>query len=67
MVALAHLLDKGTGMEAPVLQTAVIWYLIGNEGISITENLAEIGVPLPKSLLYALARLKKEDTNNGIR
>src|SRR5690606_14925969 len=66
LVALAHLLDKGTGMDAPVLQTAVIWYLIGNEGISITENLAEIGVPIPKNLLDTLARLKKEDTNNGI-
>jgi len=65
LVALAHLLDKGTGMDAPVLQTAVIWYLIGNEGISITENLAEIGVPIPKNLLDTLARLKKEDTNNG--
>jgi toxin secretion/phage lysis holin len=66
LVALTHLLDKGTGMDAPVLQTAVIWYLIGNEGISITENLAEIGVPIPKNLLDTLARLKKEDTNNGI-
>jgi len=66
LVALAHLLDKGTGMDAPVLQTAVIWYLIGNEGISITENLAEIGVPIPKNLPDTLARLKKEDTNNGI-
>ena len=65
LVSLAHLLDKGTGMDAPVLQTAVIWYLIGNEGISITENLAEIGVPIPKNLLDTLARLKKEDTNNG--
>lgn len=58
LVSLAHLLDKGTGMSAPVLQTAVIWYLIGNEGISITENLGEIGVPIPASLTNALKRLK---------
>lgn len=61
LVSLAHLLDKGTGMSAPVLQTATIWYLIGNEGVSITENLGEIGVPLPKALLEALNRLKNED------
>lgn len=64
LVSLAHLIDKGTGMAAPVLQTAVIWYLIGNEGISITENLAEIGVPIPQTLLDALARLKKGDGKN---
>ena len=58
LVALAHLIDKGTGMSAPVLQTATIWYLIGNEGISITENLGEIGVPIPEALTKALKRLK---------
>ena len=58
LVALAHLIDKGTGMSAPVLQTATIWYLVGNEGISITENLGEIGVPIPEALTKALKRLK---------
>ena len=59
LVSLAHLLDKGTGMSAPILQTATIWYLVGNEGISITENLAEIGVPIPEPLLKALERYKR--------
>jgi len=61
LVSLAHLLDKGTGMSAPILQTATIWYLVGNEGISITENLAEIGVPIPESLREGLERFKKGD------
>ncbi len=64
LVSLAHLLDKSTGMSAPVLQTATIWFLVGNEGISITENLSEIGVPLPKTLTEALHRLKNEDMDN---
>ena len=59
LVSLAHLLDKGTGMSAPILQTATIWYLIGNEGISITENLGEIGVPIPKVVTNALKRLRE--------
>lgn len=63
LVSLAHLLDKGTGMTAPVLQTATIWFLVANEGISITENLGEIGVPIPKGLLGALDRLKKGDVD----
>lgn len=67
LVALAHLLDRGTGMTAPVLQTATIWFLIANEGISITENLGEIGVPIPKALLDALERLKtKKEETKGV-
>ena len=62
LVAVAHLLDVGTGMEAPILQTATTWFLIANEGISITENLGEIGVPIPKSLQEALRRLRDEES-----
>lgn len=65
LVSLAHLLDKGTGMSAPILQTATIWYLVGNEGISITENLAEIGVPIPEPLLKALERYKKGEPGDS--
>lgn len=61
LVALASLIDRGTGMSAPVLQTATIWYLIANEGLSITENLGEIGVPIPKSLQEALRRLRSDE------
>lgn len=61
LVALAHLIDKGMGMSTPVLQTATIWYLVANEGISITENLGEIGVPIPQSLQNALRRLRDDE------
>ena len=61
LVALAHLLDKGTGMSAPVLQTATIWFLVANEGLSITENLGEIGVPIPRTLQDALKRLRDDE------
>lgn len=61
LVALASLIDRGTGMSAPVLKTATIWYLIANEGLSITENLSEIGVPIPKSLQEALRRLRSDE------
>jgi len=60
LVAVAHLLDQIAGLGAPVLQTATIWFLIANEGISITENLGEIGVPIPQAIQEALRRLKDE-------
>jgi toxin secretion/phage lysis holin len=61
LVAVAHLLDQIAGLGAPVLQTATIWFLIANEGVSITENLGEIGVPIPKTLQDALRRLRDEE------
>ncbi len=61
LVAVAHLLDQVSGLGAPVLKTATIWFLIANEGISITENLGEIGVPIPKTLQDALRRLRDEE------
>jgi toxin secretion/phage lysis holin len=66
LVALAHLIDRGTGMGAPVLQTATIWYLVANEGLSVTENLGEIGVPIPRTLQEALRRLKDEEGPGAI-
>ena len=61
LVAVAHLLDQIAGLGAPVLQTATIWFLIANEGISITENLGEIGVPIPRTLQDALKRLRDDE------
>lgn len=57
LVALAAIIDQSAGLEAPFLRTVTIWFLIANEGLSITENLAGLGVPIPPALLTALARL----------
>ena len=59
VVAVAHLLDKGFGLPAPLIQTASIWWLVGVEGMSILENLGNIGVPIPPALLDALQQIKK--------
>jgi len=66
LVAIAHLLDQMAGMGAPVLKTATIWFLLANEGLSILENLGEIGVPIPKTLQDALRRLKRDEKPGGI-
>lgn len=66
LVAVAHLLDQMAGMGAPVLKTATIWFLLANEGLSILENLGEIGVPIPETLQDALRRLKSNEKPGGI-
>ena len=38
----------------------VIWFFIGNEGLSIIENAANSGVPVPKKLRDTLEQLKNE-------
>jgi len=58
LVALAAIIDQSAGLDAPILRTVTIWFLIANEGLSITENLAGLGVPIPPALLTALDRLR---------
>lgn len=57
IVMLAVLVDKITG-ETGAIRTLVIYYFVANEGLSILENLALAGVPIPESIKNALKVLK---------
>lgn len=59
VVMLAVLIDRVTG-ETGAIRTLVIYYFVANEGLSIVENLAEAGIPIPKTIKKALKALKKE-------
>ena len=59
VVMLSVLIDRVTG-ETGAIRTLVIYYFVANEGLSIAENLAEAGIPIPKSIKKALKALKKE-------
>lgn len=63
VVLLAVQLDKATGSTA-VFQTAATFFYIANEGFSILENCALMGVPVPESIRNALEALKRK--NDGI-
>lgn len=43
------------------VRTAVIFFYISNEGISIFENIGKIGLPIPEKLKRALEQIKEED------
>ena len=58
LVALAHFLDQAT--QQAVIHSAVIWFFIGNEGLSIVENAAKAGVPVPQKLKDSLEQLHQE-------
>ena len=44
----------GTGA---VLRTAVIFFYLSNEGVSLLENAAHLGLPIPEKLKVILAQL----------
>lgn len=58
LIVLAHELEKATGI--PAVQSVVVWFFIGNEGLSIIENAAKAGVPVPAKLRDTLEQLQTE-------
>lgn len=63
IVMLAVLIDRVTG-ESGAIRTLVIYYFVANEGLSIIENFAAAGVPIPSAIKNALKALKKESKGN---
>lgn len=61
MVLLATLLDRAIGTEGMIFQTAVCCYYLANEGLSIIENVALLGVPVPAIIKKALEALRDKN------
>jgi toxin secretion/phage lysis holin len=64
IVALATQLDTLMAGETVVFRVAAITYYIANEGFSILENWGAMGLPLPKQLKNALAKLKEDNSDD---
>lgn len=58
LVWLGVLLDQAMG--AAYIRTAVVLFFIGNEGLSLLENLGLMGVPFPAALKNMLEALRKK-------
>ncbi|MFX4263133.1 phage holin family protein [Pelotomaculum propionicicum] len=65
LVAVAHIIDVQFIKTGSAIRTAVIFFYLSNEGISILENTAKIGLPIPVKLKQVLEQLNKEDDLNG--
>jgi toxin secretion/phage lysis holin len=61
LVGLANIIDLKIIGDGSAIRTAVIFFYLSNEGISILENAAEFGLPVPKKLKDILAQLGKDD------
>ena len=66
-MGIAHLLDVEILGAGDALRNAVIFFYIANEGISILENAAHLGLPIPKKLKSILKQLHntEEDEQDG--
>lgn len=58
LVVVGHELEKAVGI--PAVQSVVVWFFIGNEGLSIIENSAKAGIPVPQKLRATLEQLSAE-------
>nr|DAZ24564.1 MAG TPA: holin [Caudoviricetes sp.] len=58
MVGIAHILDAEVIGTGSVLRTAILFFYLSNEGISILENCGRLGLPIPQKLKDVLAQLK---------
>ncbi|AHM55848.1 putative 14.9 kDa protein in nagH 3'region [Peptoclostridium acidaminophilum DSM 3953] len=61
LVAVGHIIDSQLIQTGSAIRTAVIFFYLSNEGISIIENTAKIGLPIPEKLKTVLEQLDKED------
>lgn len=64
LVGVGNIIDVHLIKNGSAIRTAVIFFYISNEGISILENTAKIGLPIPEKLRNILEQLK-EDKKNG--
>lgn len=68
LVAVGHVIDQQVIRSGSVVRTAVIFFYLSNEGISILENAAFIGLPVPRKLRDVLEQLhddSEKDENDG--
>ena len=57
LVGIGHILDAQVIGTGSVMRTAVIFFYLSNEGVSLVENAAHLGLPIPEKLKAVLEQL----------
>ena len=65
LVGVGHLLDVQVLGTVGVLRTAVIFFYLSNEGVSLIENAAHLGLPIPAKLKAVLEQLHDRAEKDG--
>ena len=61
LILLATMLDRAIGNGTTVFQSSLVLYYIANEGLSILENAALLGVRFPDKLKRALETMREKE------
>ena len=57
LVGIGHILDTHVIGSGSVMRTAIIFFYLSNEGVSLLENAAYLGLPIPQKLKFVLEQL----------
>ncbi len=63
LVGIANILDVAVIGTGSVLRTAVIFFYLSNEGVSLLENAAHLGLPIPAKMKDILEQLHDRAEN----
>jgi len=61
LVGVGHLIDSRLLGTGEAIRTAVIFFYLSNEGVSLLENAGHIGLPIPDKLKDILIQLHNKD------
>ena len=61
LVGVANSVDLWVIGSGAVMRTAVIFFYLSNEGVSLLENAAHMGLPIPKKLKEVLIQIHKKE------
>ena len=62
LVGVAHVLDLHVLNQPGVLRTAVVFWALANNGLSILENATHLGLPVPEQLKNVLEQLHNRES-----
>lgn len=57
LVGIGNIIDVQVIQTGSVLRTAIIFFYISNEGVSLLENAAHLGLPVPEKIKVVLKQL----------
>lgn len=61
MVGVGHIIDSQILGNGSALRTAIIFFYLSNEGLSMLENAGHLGLPIPEKLKDVLAQLHNRE------
>ena len=65
LVGIANIIDVQVIGQEGILRTAVIFFYLSNEGVSLLENAGHLGLPIPEQLKTVLEQLHDRAGKDG--